>query len=394
MSQVQGHLDPRFESLRPLFQSFLDSGEELGASIAVNLNGENVVDVWGGYADTARTRPWEKDTIANVWSTGKTIIGLIGLILASQKKLDLDESVSTYWPEFAANGKQSVKVRHVMSHTSGVCGWDTPVTIQELCEDFEGAAAKLAAQAPWWEPGTASGYHSLTMGFLVGKLVRCITGTTMKDFLASQVAGPLGADFQFGAKEEDWHRVSDVVPPPPPPPQPATSTDTAQGEEAQKSISMRTLVNPMVGATNANTEMWRRAELGAANGHGNARSVARLLSLVTLGGKDPASGREFLSREIIDRIFEQQCYGTDLVVKQKIRFGIGFGLTGADTEVHWLPRGRVCFWGGWGGSIGVMDLDRGITFAYVMNKMDNVGLGNQRTKAYVKAIYDALEKAS
>lgn len=193
MGSIQGYLDPRFSSLRGLFQCFLDSGEELGASICVNIDGENVVDIWGGSIDADQDSPWEKNTVSNVFSTTKPISALICLVLSSRKQLDLDEAVCTYWPEFGGNGKGAITIRQIISHTSGISGWEVPVTIDELCTNFEGSATRLAEQEPWWEPGAASGYHSLTMGFLVGQLVRRVTGNTAKDFLASELAGPLGA---------------------------------------------------------------------------------------------------------------------------------------------------------------------------------------------------------
>lgn len=396
MALVQGHFDSRFEELRQLFESFLESGDELGASICVNIDGKNVVDCWGGFTDTARSRHWEQNSIANVFSTTKTISALLCLLLDSRGLINLDEPVCRYWSEFGAEGKENITVRHVISHTSGLSGWASPVTIEDLCEDFDGSAAKLAAQAPWWEPGTASGYHSLTMGFLVGKLVRCTTGKTAKEFLVDELTVPLDADFQLGARKTDWDRISDIVPPvfkaaPEMSHSVTSSTTQSQTKQtAQQNIASKTMLNPTVHASIANTAMWRLAELGAANGHGHARSIVRLLSLITLNGFDENTGRQYLSQQTIDKIFDQQADGRDLVVNQRLRFGTGFGLTGAHTEVQWLPQGRVCFWGGWGGSMAVMDLDRRITFSYVMNKMDNIGLGSTRTKAYVKAVYDAI----
>ena len=215
MAQVQGHCDPRFEEVKKLFQQNLDSSEECGAGITVNIDGENVVDIWGGHADVEHTRPWERDTITCVFSTSKTICALAALILIDRGVLDPFAKVSKYWPEFAANGKEDVEVRYFLAHTSGVPGWDKPVTIHDVLDNPK-AAAMLAEQAPWWEPGSAAGYHSITMGTLVGELVRRITGKTLKEFIAEEMAGPLGADFQLGSKEEDWKRTADMIPPPAP----------------------------------------------------------------------------------------------------------------------------------------------------------------------------------
>lgn len=380
MAQVQGHCDPKFEELRTLLHQFVESGQEVGASIAVNVGGQNVVDIWAGHTDEARTRPWERDTIVNVFSSTKTVTSLATLMLVDRGLLDVYQKVSKYWPEFAVNGKEAIEVRHFLSHTSGVSGWQDPVTMEDIL-DFERATAKLAQQAPWWTPGTASGYHAWAMGHLLGEIVRRVDGRTLKQFVAEDIAGPLDADFQIGALEKDWPRITSVIPPPPPPEPPAFDPNSVAG---------KTLLNPIPDANISNTPIWRRAELGAANGHGNARSLVRVLSAITLGGE--VDGKRLLSQKTIDLIFEEQAKGVDLVVPVPIRFGIGYGLTSdGDTLVDdWLPAGRVCFWGGWGGSMIIMDLDRQVTIGYAMNKMSGIGLGNDAVIAYAKAIYKAL----
>lgn len=378
MAKVFGLCDDRFQQVKELLQQYLTSGEELGASLVVNIDGENVVDLWGGYADTSRTRPWEEDTITAVWSTSKTVTSLATLILIDRGLVSPYEKVAKYWPEFAANGKQNIEVRHIISHTSGVSGWDARMSIEDVI-DVPASTALLEQQAPWWVPGTASGYHSFTMGHLVGEVVRRVTGKSLKQFIADEIATPLGADFQLGVAEKDWPRTADVVPPstwrkPPP----AGDVD---------SVSAKTMRNPVFEISIANTPTWRQAELGAASGFGNARAVARMLSAISLGGR--VGNHKLLSSDTIDRIFEEQAKGIDLATGEALRFGIGYGLTGADTMVNWMPEGRVCFWGGLGGSIVIMDVDRRMTISYVMNKMENVGIGNYRTKQYVRAIYNA-----
>src|SRR6266704_5755239 len=189
-----GTCSARFDPLRELFAAKLESGEDLGASLAVNIDGEMVVDLWGGWADEARTVPWTENTITNVFSTTKTMTSLAALVLVDRGELDLDATVAKYWPEFAARGKAGIKVRHLLSHTSGVSGWDRPVTIDDVY-DWDKSTAMLAAQAPWWEPGTASGYHALTYGHLIGEVLRRVTGKTLKDFVRDEIASPLEADF-------------------------------------------------------------------------------------------------------------------------------------------------------------------------------------------------------
>ncbi|GME35463.1 beta-lactamase [Neofusicoccum parvum] len=383
MAKVQGTCDPRFAEVERLFQSYLDSGEELGASFAVDIDGANVIDLWGGHADAAKTRAWEHDTITTVWSTSKTITALAALMCVERGLLDPDERVATYWPEFAAAGKQDILVRHVLSHTSGVSGWDAVLSLEETI-DLPHATALLAAQPAWsTPPGSHICYQAFNHGHLIGELVRRTTGKPLRRFVAEEIAAPLGtADFQLGADEKDWHRIADVVPPPPLP------ADT--GAAAPDSIATKTFRSPPPDATRANSDVWRRADLGAANAHANARGVARVLSAVALGG-GAVDGMTLLSEKTIARIFEEQARGVDLASGAAMRTGIGYGLAGKETIAGWLPDDeRVCYWGGWGGSAGIMDVGRHMAVGYVMNKMDNALFGNERTKGLVTAVYRAL----
>lgn len=209
-----GRCNARFEPMRELFAAKLDSGEDLGASLAVNIDGEMVVDLWGGWADEGRTRPWLRDTITCVFSTTKTMGALAALVLVERGELDLDAPVTRYWPEFGAAGKSGVLVRHILSHTSGLSGWVQPVTLEDLY-DWDRCTALLAAQEPWWMLGTASGYHAYTMGFLVGEVVRRISVRKFGRFFAEEIAEPLGADFHIGLARSEFGRVAKVVPCPP-----------------------------------------------------------------------------------------------------------------------------------------------------------------------------------
>ena len=275
MADLEGTCDERFDAVRRALAGNVESGQELGASIVLDLDGDVVADIWGGFCDEARTVPWQRDTITNVWSTTKTVTSLAALMLVDRGQLDVDAPVAQYWPEFAAAGKQDVLVRHLLSHTSGVSGLDQPAVVADLY-DWDKSTARFAAQAPWWEPGTASGYHALNFGHLIGEVLRRITGTSLRQFVADEIAGPLGADFQIGAAESDWPRIADVIPPPPLP-----FDLEAIGMD---SPTVKTLTGPAADASNANTPGWRRADIGAANGHGNARSVARILSVISRGG--------------------------------------------------------------------------------------------------------------
>lgn len=361
MAEIKGTWDTRFDVVAETLQKSLEAGTDVGASVTVMLRGEPVVDIWGGYRDSAMSEPWESDTIVNVWSTTKTMTFLCALMLADRGQLDFSASVASYWPEFAENGKERIEVRHVMGHTAGLSGFGEPLGIEDLA-DWEKCTEVLARQKPWWEPGTASGYHAVTQGYLIGEIVRRITGTSIGQWFASEVSGPLGADFHIGLPASEDGRVSPVIPPEIP----------DLGALDPMSIPVRTFANPPLVAEFANQAWWRRAEIPAANGHGNSRSVATVQSIIA--GKGEARGTRLLSEEGCDVVFSEQANGTDLVLGAPLRFGMGYGLSG-----ELMPGGpKTCYWGGYGGSLIVMDQDLGLTVCYVMNRMDGSLIGDLR----------------
>jgi CubicO group peptidase (beta-lactamase class C family) len=246
---VQGTCADRFSAVHDAFAANLNSGADVGASVAVFLDGEPVVDLWGGYFDMSYTRPWERETIVHTFSSTKTMTALCALILADRGEIDFDAPVAKYWPEFAAAGKSDIRGRHIVSHTSGLAGWAEPVTMRDLC-DREKSTELLARQAPWWEPGTAAGYHCFTIGHLVGEVVRRVTGLTLGTFFAQELAGPLRAEFYIGAGPEHDGRVSNLIP--------GVPAAIATGQP----ISDRALFNPPVTPYDAATIPWRRG------GHG------------------------------------------------------------------------------------------------------------------------------
>ncbi len=373
MAEIHGTCDAAYEPMREHMSASIDAGTDVGASVAVIHDGNMVVDLWGGHTDEAQSAPWEADTITNVWSTTKTMTFLAAHIAADQGAIDFDRKVADYWPEFAAEGKGDIEVRHLMAHTSGVSGWAEPVTAADIC-DWDKSTSLLAAQAPWWEPGTASGYHALNQGHLVGEVVRRATGQTLGNFFRTEVAEKVGADFHIGLSADHDHRVSEVIPPPP--------NEMTEGVEMD-SVAMKTFINPITDATMSHSEVWRRAEVGAANGHGNARSVATAQAAVTHGGS--WNGHQLLSEEAIDRIFDEQISGIDQVLGVDVTFGMGYGLRMADWT--FLPDSRICFWGGWGGSLIINDVDNNLTISYMMNKMASAILGDERGANLVLAAY-------
>ena len=372
MADIQGACDERFGKVRDVLAANLDSGEDVGASVAIVKDGEMVVDIWGGRVDDAGT-PWQRDTLVNVFSTTKTMCNLSALVCADRGLIDLDAPVALYWPEFGAAGKaDTVLVRHLLAHTAGLSGFDVPTVTEDLY-DWDLCCSRLAAQAPWWEPGTASGYHAVTQGYLVGEVVRRVTGRSLGTFFREEIAEPLGADMHIGTGPEYDDRVAPLIAPPAP---------VLPDDIDKSSVMYRTLTTPEMDATASATIPWRRAEIPAGNGHGNARSVARVQSIVSHGGI--VDGTKFISEDTLDRIFDVQSDNTDLVLQVPLTFGIGYGLL----KIPGMER--TCFWGGWGGSVVFNDRNSRMTVAYVMNKMGLGTTGDARGIGIVFAAFEAV----
>lgn len=381
--EIHGHCDPRFEGVRDAFAANFERRGDVGASAAVTLDGEMVVDLWAGETTTDEHpdggAPWERDTIINTWSTTKTMAALCCLVLADQGELDLDAPIERVWPGFRTEGKGEIAPRHVMAHAAGLSGWEEPLELSDLY-DHDRCADALARQAPWWEPGSQSGYHAITQGYLLGELVRRVTGQTLGEFFATEIAGPLDADYHIGTGPEHDHRVAHAIPTP--------SGLTSKSADAD-SIGVRTVSNPRFRPDVGSTIEWRRAEIPAAGGHGNARSVARIHSVLACGGE--ANGVRLLSPAGCERILDEQTYGPDLVLPGVLRFGVGFGLVCPEIPVS--PNPRTCYWGGWGGSLVVIDLDARLTVAYVMNKMNEGTTGDSRSAAVLLSTHQALAES-
>jgi CubicO group peptidase (beta-lactamase class C family) len=373
MVEVHGFVQDKFAPVRAAFESNFTSGADVGASFCATLNGETVVDLWGGHADEAKTRPWQKDTIVNVYSTTKTMTALTALLLADRGALDFDAPVARYWPEFAANGKARVKVSHLMSHSAGLSGWKEPITTHDVY-DWEKVTALLAAQAPFWEPGTAPGYHALTQGYLVGEVVRRITGRSLGTVFREEIAGPLGADFHIGLPASEDARVADLIPP-------AQTMASVAQTDLQKNMAN----NPGIDVSETRTRAWRGAEIPAAGGTGNARSVAEIHAILANGGV--AKGKRFLSEAGCRKALELQIEGQDLILGQPVRYGMGFGLPG---EMVPLPNPNTIFWGGYGGSLVIIDMDARTTFAYAMNRMVGTTTGDMRAFGLAMAMWQGL----
>jgi CubicO group peptidase (beta-lactamase class C family) len=372
---MDGSCDPRFEPVREAFAANFSNGLELGASVAVTLDGEPVVDLWSGDAGPGGS-PWQRDTIVNVYSTTKTMAGLSVMMLVDRGEVDLDAPVASYWPGFERNGKEGVLVRHVMSHSAGLSGFDPPLAAPADLYDWDAVCERLAAQAPWWTPGEGSGYHAVTQGFLQGEIVRRVTGKSIGTFFREEVAEPLGADFHIGLPAELDARVGELIPP-------GAALGAAAADD---SVGARTMRSVSLTGKEPRTRAWRGAEIPAAGGTGNARSVARVHSALACGGE--VDGVRLMSEATVNRILEEQTNGKDRVLGMPVRFGMGFGLI--DKSFPLSPNERTFFWGGWGGSLAIIDLDARMSVADVMNKMAADLMGDIRGGTVVMAAYKAL----
>jgi CubicO group peptidase (beta-lactamase class C family) len=386
---VYGHCEPRFERLRSALAEIMGAGTEVGAALAVCVDKQPVVDLWGGHADAARTRPWTRDTLVNLFSVGKAITAICALRLAEAGRLDLDAPVARYWPEFAQAGKATLPVRHLLTHQAGL-----PAIARALpagaWSQWDVITGALAAQAPWWEPGASHGYHVNTQGFLIGEVVRRVTGTTIGTYLRESLTGPAGIDFFIGLAPELDGRCADYLPQPPGP-------EREEFERGLKTdpVNLRGLAlmrfnaywNPpgFSGMRIVNTRAWRAAEVPSTNGHGNARAVARLYSALADDGK--LDGVHVLAPEMVARAIEEQVNGPDIVLERPTRYGLGFQLTMPERRLGPNPRAFGHF--GAGGSLGFADPDACVAIGYAMNQ-GRPGWQHKHVRHLIDLVYAAL----
>ena len=369
--EIHGHCEPRFAALRDQLRTNFAEHEEVGAAVAVTLDGEPVVDIWAGWRDHARTLPWERDTLVDVFSVGKPMLVLCVLQLVERGAVELDAPVASYWPEFAAAGKQAVTVRMLLAHRAGL-----PAIRRELpagaMYDWELMIAALAAEKPWWEPGTAHGYHTNTYGFVVGELVRRVTGDDPAEVFRDAIAEPLGADFRFGLPAAEDTRVAEFLLPTPPP----SLTDP----DAVPLLIRRAYFNPpgISGIGTVNTRAWRAAVMPSANGHATARAVARIYS---------GLGR-ILQPDTLAEATREASSGPDRVLRRPSRFGLGFQLTMPRRPLGPNPGAFGHF--GAGGSLGFADPQARLAFAYTPNQGEGPRWQNPRNRGLIEALYACL----
>ena len=387
---IHGECAARFAPVREQFAAGFRAGKEIGAALAVMHDGHLVVDLWAGSADQARTQPWQRDTIVNVYSCTKAMAALCAHQLVERGRLDLDAPVADYWPEFAQAGKSRLPVRWLLSHRAGLAAVREILPMEALY-DWNAMTAALAAEAPWWEPGSAHGYHAVTFGWLVGEVVRRIDGRSLGTYFRDEIARPLGLDFHIGLADVEHDRVGEL-------------TELGMGDPEElgdevlglaqviladpSSLAARAFTNPPSMALGVNNPEWRRAEIPGANGHAGARDLARVYGALARGGDlddvhvlDPAS---------IARLSTEQSFGPDLVLQVVTRFGLGVMLPQQRTDARFGPSPRAFGHPGAGGALGFADPDGRVGFGYTPNRLGPHILLDPRAVGLINAVYASL----
>ncbi|HKQ82997.1 MAG TPA: serine hydrolase domain-containing protein [Steroidobacteraceae bacterium] len=385
MHRTQGSCDSKFSGVRTAFEDSFARRGELGASLCIYVDGRCVVDLWGGHANATRTRPWQRGTLACVASTGKGLASLCLLRLIERNRVELDAPVCRYWPEFAAAGKESITVRWLMSHRAGLPAIRKDMTTESMYQ-WDPFVRALAEEAPWWEPGSRHGYHALTFGFLLGEVVRRVSGKSIGRFFREEIGAPLSADFYFGVPESEDARAAEMLPEPLP-----TGADQSFFQDLLRdphSVGARAFLNPPRPPQSMNTRAWRAAEIPASNGYATASGVARVYAALAVGGS--LEGVQILERSTIAAATAEHAHGPDAVIPVISRFGLGFWLPTADTPYVHSP---VAFGHpGRGGSVGFADPEARIGFGYVPNQyLGSPRQADPRARALIDAMYSCLD---
>jgi CubicO group peptidase (beta-lactamase class C family) len=372
-AKIEGFVAPGFERVREAFEANFAAGREIGASYAVVRDGDVVVDLWGGFRDRARTRPWTRDTLVNVYSTTK---GLASACIARLVELGLlayDQPAASVWPEFAAAGKGALTVAQLLSHQAGLSGLREPLALRDYA-DHAKIARSLAAQEPFFPPGQC-GYHAITHGYLTGELVRRVTGKTLGTFFREELAGPLGADAWIGLPESEDARAAEIVAPPEGPNMPLPEHPAARAA----------LATPPLDPEGPNQRWWRAAEIPAANGHATGAALARLYAMLARGGA--WEGRRYLSRETLAQATRERVLATDHVLQFPARWAAGWMLNNYGI---YGPNPNTFAHAGWGGSFGAADPDAKLGIGYAMNQMYANLMGDPRSLDLLNATYASL----
>lgn len=379
---IQGHYSLEFEAVRDAFAALFEDRQERGAALCVQVNGETVIDLWAGTQDKDGAQAWHTDTLVNLFSCTKTFTAVAVLQLAAEGKLSLEAPVARYWPEFAANGKSTITVRQLLNHQAGLPALRQLLPAEALY-DWQAMTHALAAEQPWWTPGSAHGYAAITYGWLLGELIRRVDGRSPGRAIVERVAAPLGLDFHIGLADSEFHRVAHV----------ARSKGNPGDEAAQRllqvtlrepeALSTRAFTNPPSILTSTNKPEWRRMEQPAANGHGNARSLAGFYQGLLDG--------TLLDSEWLDELTREQSLGDDLTLLTPTRFGLGCMLDQPSRANATFGMGAGAFGHpGAGGSVGFADPYQGVAFGFVTNTLGPYVLMDPRAQRLVRVVAECL----
>ena len=374
--KVKGQCNEQFGRVKELFQELHTSGKEKGSSYAVYKDGEAIIDIWSGYSDADETKPWNRNNLATVWSTTKGVAAITCALAVERGLLDYSEKVSYYWPEFSVNGKEDITVEMLLSHQAGICGAQTDEVNDYY--DQELMASKLAIMKPIWEPGTASGYHSMTFGWLTTELIKRVTGKTLGVYFREEIGNDRDIDFYIGLPESEENRVAEMIP--------FSKEDNNQNENAEPNDAQKAsgsgpnLLKPQ------NTRAWRAAEIPSANGQGSAYGLAKLYSLIV--PSDPSL--KILKDSTVDAMTRSRIEGRDMVLGMVTRWGAGFIMN--KHKVIYGPVEKSFGHSGFGGSCAFGDPKNKLGISYVMNKMKNNAAGDGRSITLINETYKCLNK--
>ncbi|UVK54706.1 beta-lactamase family protein [Mesorhizobium sp. AR02] len=373
---IEGICDPRFGAVREAFAACFDQRLEHGGGVSVVVHGKTVVDLWGGHADAARTRPWRQDTLINVWSSTKGVVALAIAMLVERGKLDYAAPIARYWPEFAAGGKEHITLDQVMSHQAGLNGLAVPMEEADLLA-WTPFVDALAAMSPLWEPGSRCIYHALIYGHLAGEVLRRVDGRSIGRFIAEEIAGPLAADFHVGLPDREDSRVAEMIEGP-------KASDWV--EFVRASPFPHASDNPAPRALAPNDRVWRAAEVPGGNGQSTAHALARIYGMMAAGRI--WEGKALIGRAAIQEATHLRFRGMDDSFAVLTAFAAGYQME--DPVYAGRASSQTFGHTGWGGAIGFADPDAGVGFGYVTNRMLGFDDMDPRRKLLIDAVYDSL----
>ena len=374
--EIHGECDPQFSKVKETFEKLYQEDREIGSCFAVYKDGNPLVELWGGFQDKDKTKPWQKDNLVTVYSTTKGVAAFCIALAMEKGLLKYEEKVSTYWPEFASNGKEDITVGMLMSHQAGICSPETRNVDDYYNQNL--MAEKLAGMTPIWEPGTASGYHSMTFGWLTSELILRVTGKSLGTFFREEVGDQHEIDFFIGLPESEDHRVAELVP------FEIVRNENSEQQKIELTEAQKSQRNSAGTLDIQNTKAWRQAEIPSANGQGNARGLAKFYSLIV----PEDNSIKLLKDDTVNQMTTMQIEGRDLVLAVQVRWGVGFILN--KHKVIYGPVESAFGHSGYGGSCAFGDPENKIGISYVMNRMLDNFNADGRSVELINATYDCL----